>query len=336
MFLPWVFCVSLLTLNVCAVSNIAYDLSNAQELFNEFVVKYNKVYKDDQEKEARFEIFKQNLADINARNALEDSAMFEINSRADISSNELLQKLTGLKLSLMRGEKKNSFCTPTVISGDSSGKVPDSFDWRNRNSVTSVKMQKECGSCWAFSAVANIESLYHIKNNVSLDLSEQQLVDCDKVNNGCNGGLMSWAFEGIIRAGGISYEAPYPYTGVDGVCKNTTRYVQLSGCYAYDLRSEKKLRQVLHEKGPVSVAIDVVDLTNYKSGVAKHCSVDHGLNHGVLLVGYGQENDVKYWTLKNSWGSDWGEQGFFRIKRDVNSCGILNQFAASAILSSSS
>lgn len=319
---------------VSSMNNIQYDVSNSEALFDEFVTKYGKVYANDAERKSRFEVFKANLAIINERNAQEESATFGINFYSDLSSNELLRKQTGFKAALHNdNEKKSKYCTRRVITGPSTRLLPEAFNWRDSDVVTSVKQQRDCGSCWAFSAVANIESQYYMKNKRYVDLSEQQIVDCDPINNGCNGGLMSWAMEYVMRSGGVQLEEDYEYVGSEGVCKNNSaNVVQISGCVSYDLRNEERLRELLVSNGPISVAIDVMDVTNYQSGIARHCSVAHGLNHAVLLVGYGVQNNTPYWVFKNSWGSDWGESGYFRVLRDVNSCGMLNQYAATAIL----
>jgi cathepsin F len=331
----WLFTLAAVCVIPPTALGLEYDLADAENLFNDFIVKYNKQYKNEDEKRTKFEIFKHNLQILNEKNKLDSSAVYDINYHSDMSKNEFLRKQTGFKINLKNNAmlKKNIQCQHKLISGQPSCLLPESFDWRDRNAVTSVKNQQDCGSCWAFSTIANVESQYAIKHNTLVDLSEQQLVDCDKINFGCDGGLMHWALEEAIRMGGLAAENQYQYKGIDSICKDVDeKAVKILSCTQYDLRSEEKLKELLVSNGPISVAIDVVDVLDYKSGISTNCEFKNGLNHAVLLVGYGIENNVPFWTLKNSWGETWGEKGYFRLKRGRNSCGILNEYAASAVL----
>nr|AGC65593.1 cathepsin [Achaea janata granulovirus] len=318
-------------------AKIHYDLEDAERLFDLFMIKYHKVYRSELERAAKFEVFKRNLATLNDKNDKDENATFDINAYTDRSRNELLRTQTGFQSNFARNAspftQKKGMCITRVVAGTPPCLLPESFDWRDKNVVTPVKDQLECGSCWAFTAIANFESQYAIKHGKHVDFSEQHLLDCDQLNYGCDGGLMHWAFEEIIRMGGVVLEYDYPYTGVESFCANNVNmYTTISGCVQYDLRDEEKLRELLVTNGPIAVALDIVDIVDYKSGVVSFCGTNNGLNHAVLLVGYGVDKTIEYWLLKNSWGTDWGEEGYFRIKRNRNSCGILNSYAASVIL----
>lgn len=324
----------MLLLCACGAWAVTYNLQNSELLFEEFVKKYNKTYSSLEERQAKFENFKAHLEIINRKNNGSSHAVYDINAYSDLNKNELLRRTTGFRVSLKKnlGARTNYQCGYQPIDHEPGVILPESFDWRSRNVVTSVKNQRECGSCWAYSTIANIESLYAIKHGLLYDLSEQHLVNCDPLNNGCNGGLMHWALESILHEGGVVLETDDPYVGVDSVCKARRHAFPIEGCIRYDLRNENRLRELLVANGPVSLAIDVIDLTDYREGIAEDCGYENGLNHAVLLVGYGIQNGIPYWLLKNSWGTSWGEGGYFRVRRNMNACGMMNEYASTAIL----
>lgn len=324
----------ILLLAFCHVHAIQYDLKDGEKLFENYVNKYNKTYSSLEERAAKFENFQNNLKLINEKNSNSKDAVYDINFYSDMNKNELLRKQTGFKVNLKKTKGGWDYirCAQQLINEDPVVLLPESFDWRHQNVVTSVKNQRDCGSCWAFSAIGNIESQYAIKFKKLLDLSEQHLVNCDQQNNGCNGGLMHWALEIIMRSGGVVAEKDDPYVAVDSVCKRKPKIFNINGCVQYDLKNEEKLRELLVVNGPISIAIDVIDIIDYKQGVASTCRNDNGLNHAVLLVGYGVKNNIPYWILKNSWGTEWGEDGYFKVQRNINSCGMMNEYASTAIL----
>lgn len=188
------------------------------------------------------------------------------------------------------------------------------------------------GCCWAFSAVAAVEGITKLSTGKLISLSEQEVVDCDTKgeDQGCNGGLMDDAFKFIIKNGGLTTEANYPYTAADGTCstqKSKSHAATISGYEDVPADSEAALMKAVANQ-PVSVAIDAGGFAfqMYSSGVfTGDCGTD--LDHGVTAVGYGTASDgTKYWLVKNSWGSSWGEHGYIRMERDVDAkeglCGI--------------
>ncbi|CAF0806192.1 unnamed protein product [Brachionus calyciflorus] len=209
--------------------------------------------------------------------------------------------------------------------------VPDTVDWRTQGYVTPVKDQGQCGSCWAFSAVAALEGQHFKQAGELVSLSEQNLVDCSGKfgNQGCNGGLMDQAFDYIKSNKGIDTEESYPYTARDGKCKFNPATVGATDTGYVDIPTgnEKALTEALATVGPISVAIDASrsSFQFYSKGVYsdKGCSSTR-LDHGVTAVGYdslGAGQD--YYIVKNSWGTGWGNKGFIWMARNQkNMCGI--------------
>jgi len=187
------------------------------------------------------------------------------------------------------------------------------------------------GCCWAFSAVAATEGINKIKTGKLISLSEQELVDCDTSSDmGCEGGLMDDAFKFIIKNHGLTTESNYPYQGTDSTCKTGKESSHAAKITSYEdvpANSESALLKAVANQ-PVSVAIDASgsDFQFYSSGVfTGECGTE--LDHGVTAVGYGEASDgTKYWLVKNSWGTSWGENGYIRMQRNVDTveglCGI--------------
>ncbi|XP_028968920.1 cathepsin L [Galendromus occidentalis] len=199
--------------------------------------------------------------------------------------------------------------------------------------VTPVKDQGQCGSCWAFSTTGSLEGQHFKATGKLVSLSEQNLVDCsgDEGNNGCEGGLMDQGFTYIKNNGGIDTEESYPYNAEDGDCafKSNAVGARVTGFVDIDSGSEKALQKAVATVGPVSVAIDASNdsFQLYKEGIYDEpaCSSTQ-LDHGVLAVGYGSENGVDYWLVKNSWNTVWGQDGYIKMARNKdNQCGIASQ-----------
>ncbi|XP_050204800.1 senescence-specific cysteine protease SAG39-like [Mercurialis annua] len=297
-----------------------------KERHEKWMVKHGKVYKDEKEKSKRFEIFQSNVAYIEWFNAVrKESYVLGVNRFADLTNDEFTGIWNGYKRPLGKPRAVTPFMYGNVTV------LPSSIDWRRRGAVTPIKDQKKCGSCWAFSAVAATEGIHKLRTGKLVSLSEQELVDCDRgEDQGCQGGLMEDAFKFIKRNKGITTEANYPYRGVDGKCntkRESSKVAKITGYHVVPSNSEAALlKAVAHQ--PISVSIDAgsVSFQFYKGGVyTGSCGTD--LNHGVVAVGYGRSSSgSKYWIVKNSWGTGWGERGYVRMKRDVRSkkglCGI--------------
>ena len=205
--------------------------------------------------------------------------------------------------------------------------VPESFDWRDKGAVSSVKDQGQCGSCWAESTVGALEGAAFLNGSPLVNMSVQELVDCSHDgNDGCEGGLMDNAFKWVETNGGLCLDEDYPYTARDGDCsmKCKNRF-PISSYVDLVEGDEASLLPALVSVGPLAIAVDANSFQTYSGGILPGKDCGSQLDHGVLLIGYGIDNGVKYWTIKNSWGADWGENGFIRIERGVDACGISQQ-----------
>jgi len=307
-----------------ALASATLSESQYEFLFTRFVDQYSKNY-EVSTFFAKYNTFKSNLNQVLAHNAQGKSFTLAINEFGDLSQAEFKAKYLKLK-------PLNNYYAKSFMQADLSGvQVPnaDSFDWRNVGAVTPVKNQGQCGSCWAFSATGSIEGAWFTKTKKLVSVSEQQLVDCSGSagNYGCNGGLMDLAFEWIIQNGGICSEQDYPYTARDQACKKTcTPAVKLSGYKSTSPGDEGDLLKAVNLV-PVSVAIEADQMVFqfYSGGILDDQSCGTQLDHGVLAVGYGSENGKPYWSVKNSWGTSWGEAGYIRMARGSNMCGIAAQ-----------
>jgi hypothetical protein len=221
--------------------------------------------------------------------------------------------------------------------------LPESVNWVEKGSVTPVKDQGQCGSCWSFSTTGALEGAYVNKNGNLVSFSEQELVDCDNRKNGgkdmgCNGGLMDNAFSWIEKNGGLCVESAYPYTSgttkTAGTCETTCTPMEGSKIVNFvdvSQKSDTAMMTALSMQ-PVSIAIeaDQKDFQLYKSGVfTGDCGTN--LDHGVLAVGYGTLDGEDYYLVKNSWATTWGDNGYIRLGRGskynsgAGQCGMLMQ-----------
>lgn len=292
--------------------------------FLDFVKTYDKDYSSSEEYLYRFRVFMKNIDYIEEVNRHNLSYKLAVNKFTDLTNTEFSNKYTpSLLHSQFNGEITKSNLNITTL--------PTALDWRvasqnpaNLVAVSGVKNQEQCGSCWSFSASGATEGAWAISGKGLVSLSEQQLVDCSGSygNNGCNGGDMDAAFQ-YIEANGLCTEASYPYKAAQGTCKKCSAVAHLNGYI--DISDETGILSEL-QKGPVSIGLEADQsvFQFYSGGVLDDSSCGTQLDHGVLIVGYGTDGSTgkDYWIVKNSWGSDWGENGYIRIVRNKGMCGI--------------
>lgn len=205
--------------------------------------------------------------------------------------------------------------------------LPDKLNWVSLGYVTGVKDQRTCGSCWAFSATGAIEGAWKRKTSTLLTLSPQLYVDCDQGSYGCNGGYMETAFD-FTRNHGAELLSDYPYNAKVGDCKfDPEKVVAKTKTYHTTIKSEAALQQALVEAGPISVGLNADGFKSYSHGVF-HGNCHGDINHALLLVGYGLDQDgQEYWLIKNSWGKWWGEDGYIRLARNYNRLCHISEWA---------
>jgi cathepsin L len=296
----------------------------------QFKKAHGKSYATVEEEKARFFIFMNNLREIQEHNkefeAGKKSFSLKMNQFGDMTNEEFRATMNGLKAP--KNLKANQ-----LFYQPANTQIPDSVDWRTQGYVTEVKDQKQCGSCWSFSATGGLEGQHFKQTGKLVSLSEQNLVDCSwgEGNEGCNGGWMDSAFTYIQKNSGIDTESSYPYEAKDGRCRYADSNIGANDTGFVDIKSgsESDLENAIATIGPISVAIDAsrMSFQFYNSGVYDEPRCKNGLDdldHGVLAVGYGtNDQGVKYYIVKNSWGLSYGDNGYILMSREKsNQCGI--------------
>jgi C1A family cysteine protease len=308
-------------------SPLAKVESSAFPTFSEWMNTHGRTYAGLTELMYRRDVYEANLNKIDAHNSGEHTWKMGVNKFADLTADEFKARFTGG----YSGAKKHSKKTHGNFKQRVSTKdLPAGIDWRTEGAVTPVKNQQQCGSCWSFSTTGAIEGAWAITRGQLTSLSEQQLIDCSSAegNQGCNGGMMDYAFQYVIQNGGLTTESNYPYTATGpNNCSAAGKAIAatISGYTDVPPNSDAALMAAV-AKQPVSVAIeaDQASFQFYTSGVMT-AACGTNLDHGVLVVGY----NSAAWIVKNSWGPDWGDSGYIQLARGdaydpAGQCGILS------------
>ncbi|XP_074130954.1 cathepsin W [Sminthopsis crassicaudata] len=299
-----------------------------RERFKAFQIQYNKSYPDAAEQEHRFKIFADNLA--RAQQLTEEHqglAQFGMTQFSDLTEEEFRW---------LYQPSRPSYSEPRVKTGGYprlQRLKTRSCDWRKAGVLNPVRDQKNCNSCWAIAAVGNVEALWAIKYQQHFNLSVQELLDCRCCGQGCEGGFVWDAYTTILKQSGLAEEQDYPYRPqLSNGCQKKIKKAWIHD-FLMLLKEENYMAQYLAENGPITVSINAVLLQSYTKGVIKpghNCDPEY-VDHVVQLVGFGQIHNFTYWILKNSWGSHWGERGYFRLTRGNNACGI-TKYPLTAVL----
>merc|ERR1712010_95912 len=307
--------------SVLAAAAVAQEEDLLVSSFKSFVTTYNKSYTDAAEFEYRLSVFNQTLKIIQERNA-EGEAEHGINKFADLTRDEFRAMYLGYTPEHRSSDPETEELAPTLNTSSVS-----SVDWRTKGVLTPVKDQAQCGSCWAFSATEQIETNWKMAGNELVSLSPQQIVSCDKKDDGCNGGNTETAYAYVVKAGGLDTEAAYPYTsgkGKTGKCKvkKAKEVAKIKGftTVSKSRTGEKKMVTQI-QKSPISVCVDAEKWQTYKKGIiGKSCGTQ--LDHCVQAVGLNTDGAQSYWIVRNSWNTDWGVSGYIYVKEGINACGI--------------
>jgi C1A family cysteine protease len=200
---------------------------------------------------------------------------------------------------------------------------PVTFDWSECGAVTPIWNQGQCGAVWVVVAVELTESYYALLSGKLVSLSIQQVIDCDANSQGCDGGMIGDAFT-YIEQYGLETAADYPYNDMQGTCKYNASEVVVQITEVYPIQGEKALYAQLSSDsgGPASVCIDADSWQDYQGGIVTQCS-NATIDHCAELTGYANHGTPQaYWVLRNSWGTDWGEDGYIWIEMGHDECGI--------------
>lgn len=298
------------------------------KVWEEWKIKYHKVYDNQTELAFRRAVWEKNLYLVMRHNqevsAGKHSYSLGLNQLSDMTAEEINKKLNGFKLEEHLDFRNGTFKDITGIS------IPQSVDWRKEGLVGPVRNQGLCGSCWAFSSLGALEGQMKKRTGVLVSLSPQNLVDCSTIdgNLGCRGGYITKSYSYIIRNRGVDSESFYPYEHQNGKCRYSVKG-KAAYCSNFNILpkgDERALQAAVATVGPIAVAVNAMlpSFHNYRGGLYNEPSCNPKLiNHAVLVVGYGTDSGQDYWLVKNSWGSAWGEGGFIRIARNKrNLCGI--------------
>lgn len=329
------------------------DVAAHNEFVN-FKTKYGKVYTDDED--FRFQIFSKTLERIKANNADRLSRGAEqtqgITKFSDLTEEEFKRRL-GFKPSLRPPGSGSNITVTTECTACKHfstavehALLNDEVNWVAIGAVVAVKDQGACGSCWAFSTIADVEGSHFMYYGDLEAYSEEQLVQCDDTDSGCDGGMMEIAMEYIMSVDGVDKREHYPYLtcslygstyceDYEDKCSSFYSGIglaslgRLNGYYfiSYaDASAEPSIKLHLFKSGPLSCAINAYPMETYTGGVDDPTGCGNtfsDLNHGVAFVGFGSTSSgTSYWLIRNSWGSEWGMGGYYKIVYGSNACGV--------------
>jgi len=307
-------------------SSFAIDLSIHSMLkeWKGFKRVYDKTFDTKADELYRFGVFVKNMEISQQLNeAPGNKAEYGVTQFSDLTPEEF--KATYLTF---RPENITRDITP-ISSNGATASPPCSINWSTKGATTPIYNQGQCGSCWAFSATEQIESMFYLGGAGALtEFSMQQITSCDKTCLGCNGGQTYLAYQYVESAGGIETYASYPYTsgnGVTGSCKfvasevfakvTSWKYISQSAS------GESAMASTVCSTSPLSICVDASTWQNYRGGiVTSNCGTQ--LDHCVQAVGLDQSGSPPYWIVRNSWGVTWGERGFIYLEYGVDMCGL--------------
>eukprot|EP01025_Chloroclados_australasicus_P026506 TRINITY_DN2636_c0_g1_i1.p1 TRINITY_DN2636_c0_g1~~TRINITY_DN2636_c0_g1_i1.p1 ORF type:complete len:371 (-),score=29.40 TRINITY_DN2636_c0_g1_i1:232-1308(-) len=301
--------------------------------FQRWSLQLQKNYTDYDQFWLRFEIWNDNLQYILKHNEQSESLGYQLGltEYADLTLEEFKQAKGGGTLDLDAAQRYSDQAQSEYSQQQFlyTSDIPASVNWVAQGMVTPVEDQGGCGACWTFSACATVEALVAIQSGILTPLSEEEMIDCDKRGYGCKGGYYGAAYD-WMRTQGILRYVTYPYTEGKTSCNNSLlnspAFTHIKSWTQMPPNNEHlMMRQLV--KQPIAVALQgyTRDFQLYRSGVYDgNCK--YSLDHAAALVGYGTKNGKDYYLLKNSWGRNWGQDGYMYIARNYSDqrgkCGI--------------
>jgi len=320
---------AILLISLLAFLNLTTATFKADTLapmWSAWKVQHKKTYTAAQEA-MRFGIFVENFNKIHRLNAESTGVQYAVNKFADLTGTEFKQVYAS---GAFPDKYRQEISTRPSLRRNI--QLPDSVDWRNKGAVTPVKDQGQCGSCWAFVATGVVEGLNFIKTGELLSFSEQQIVDCETDNYGCQGGWPHLAIQ-YAAQNGLELESDYPYTGYGTECKyDSSKALKANSGYQFVTPNSTNQLKAALVNSPVVVVIEADQdaFHFYKSGViATGCGAN--LDFTALAVGYQKVGVLEAFIVKNDWGTDWGVDGYIYIStiqqenQGQGVCGILAQ-----------
>jgi cathepsin F len=311
------------TLLICvvlfAIATASQD--DMRSRFSDFQHKFKKTYSAE-EFHNRFNIFSANVRRYEEANRKSGRNTFGVTKFSDLTPEEFS------KYYLMPKSLHENFEIPPnkVAPAPAAVNIPSSFDWNSKGVITPVYNQEQCGSCWAFSATETIESYCALGGKGLQSLSMQQVVDCDTSAYGCEGGWTYVAYEYVEEAGGIEYFKDYPYNGESESCQfnKADIFADISSWgYVTESGDEGVMANWLVSSGPLSVCVDASNWSGYEAGTIMTASdCGDSVDHCVQVTGLDVKQGTAIWNVRNSWGTDWGNDGYIWVERGTNACDI--------------
>ncbi|KAK8794814.1 hypothetical protein WA158_001795 [Blastocystis sp. Blastoise] len=344
---------------LCIIPTLCIDIHVS---YDQYLSQFNKPLLKNGEYNFRKQVYDSNLKFINEFNRRNETFQLGLTRFTDLTSEEYSSGFCSCSFPISSLSENNNKYKKT--NGTSIQDLPSKIDWRSNNVVSRVRDQGNCGSCYAFAILGSIESLYAIRTGTLYELSPQQVVDCSvkKGNSGCSGGSFPATYN-YIQQEGLTLETSYPYIAVDQNCQPFHSVVNITG-YEYITDGDETILQQYVSKQPVAVLVSATQPTfqHYIKGVLTGECSGTNLNHATIIVGYGimycskfynkpinntlyttnndyrdsidlcqnESNDISYWIMKNSWGPNWGENGYIRIlkgRTNKGLCGLAQQFS---------
>jgi C1A family cysteine protease len=329
---------AVLTIALIAIALAAVQAGSAEPLsdesseflFDAWSTQHSKKYADQTEAAYRYGVWRQNLEFIRDHNSQGKSWTLGMNQFGDQTPEEFSALFKASRAAAAReGPHAHNKHARTLKAKT----LPTSWDWRAHGAVNAVQNQGQCGSCWAFTAGDAVSGFWALKTGIAVfPVSVEQIVDCSSAqgNQGCNGGLITAAFDYVIANNGLCDWQEYQYTAGQGTpsncaASNCTNVATIKSYANVPVGDETTLMTAL-SYGPVSTAVEASaqSFQFYTSGVIDDPQCGTDIDHGLTAIGWGTDATLgkPYWLSRNMWGTSWGENGYVRLVRGKNMCGI--------------